>query len=220
MYKKNLNSKIINLLEYYSTLNITNLFSDTIVKSKQGLVINKEQSITELFKEISSQLKKNYNNNFFYKGNPNSKIMILGDYPNDEDIRNQEIFSGTRGQLLSKMLSSISLDKEKYYLSNIYFDKDNDKKNKYNFYKDILIKHVKIIQPKYILFLGEISANFLNNSTKKLLDIRGKWNSILISKDKFITFATFDPELLLKEPENKKLSWEDLKKFKNEIFNN
>ncbi len=67
MYKKNLNSKIINLLEYYSTLNITNLFSDTIVKSKQSLLINKEQSITELFKEISSQLKKIITIIFFIK---------------------------------------------------------------------------------------------------------------------------------------------------------
>ncbi|MEY3429715.1 MAG: hypothetical protein RI930_548 [Pseudomonadota bacterium] len=43
MYKKNLSSKTINLLEYYSILNITNLFSDTAVKSKKQLLINKEQ---------------------------------------------------------------------------------------------------------------------------------------------------------------------------------
>ncbi len=220
MYKKNLNNKIINLLEYYSMLNITNLFSNTIAKSKHGSLINKVQSITELFNEINNQLNIKKNSNFFYKGNSNSKIMILGDCPNDDDIRNQEIFSGSRGELLNKMLSSISLDKEKYYLSNIYFEKDNDKKNKYNFYKNILIEHVKIIKPKYILFLGERAANFFNNSSKKIFDIRGKWSSIIINKDKIITFATFDPELLLKELENKKLSWEDLKKFKNEIFNN
>ncbi len=220
MYKKNLNNKTINLLEYYSTLNITNLFSNTIAKSKHDSLINKEQSIAELFNEINNQLNIKKNSNFFYKGNSNSKIMILGDCPNDEDIRNQEIFSGSRGELLNKMLYSISLDKEKYYLSNIYFEKDNDKKNKYNFYKNILIEHVKIIKPKYILFLGERTANFFNNSSKKIFDIRGKWSSIIINKNKIITFATFDPELLLKELENKKLSWEDLKKFKNEIFNN
>ena len=42
----------------------------------------------------------------------------------------------------------------------------------------------------------------------------------IINKDKFITFSTFDPDILLKEPENKKLSWEDLKKFRNEIYKN
>jgi DNA polymerase len=146
--------------------------------------------------------------------------MILGDCPNDDNIKNQEILSGSRGDLLKKMLSSISLEKEKYYLSNIYFDKDIDKKNRHDFYKDILFKHLEIIKPKYILLLGENTYNLLNNSNKKILEVHGKWDSIVINKDKFITLTTFDPEILLSKPENKKLSWEDLKKFRNEIFKN
>jgi len=147
MLKKYLSNKTINLLEYYSTLNINNIFSNNITKSKHQSFANKEQLVLQLFKEINDQLNTKNNNNFFYKGNPDSKIMILGDCPNDDDVKNQEILSGSRGELLNKMLSSISLEKEKYYLSNIYFDKD-------------------------------------------------------------------------KEPENKKLSWEDLKKFRNEIYKN
>jgi len=221
MLKKSLSNKTINLLEYYSTLNINNFFSNEVIKSKQQyLPTNKEQLITELFKEINNPLKIKINNNFFFRGNPNSKIMILSDCPTDEDIKNQKIFSGSRGELLNKMLLSISLDKEKYYLSNIYFDQNVDMKNRHKFYKDILIKHVKIIKPKYILLLGEIAYNFFNNTNKKILDIHGKWDSIVINQDKFITFTTFDPEILLQKPENKKLSWEDLKKFRDEIFKN
>jgi DNA polymerase len=220
MLKKYLSNKTINLLEYYSTLNINNFFSNDVIKSKQQLIANKEQLVSQLFKEINDQLNIKKNNNFFYKGNPDSKIMILGDYPNDDDIKNQEILSGSRGELLTKMLSSISLEKEQYYLSNMYFDKDIDIKNRHNFYKDILIKHIKIIKPKYILLLGEIASNFFNNSKNKILDIHGKWDSVIFNKDKFITFTTFEPENLLREPENKKLSWEDLKKFRNEIFKN
>ena len=220
MLKKYLSNKTINLLEYYSTLNINNIFSNDITKSKHRSFANKEMLVSQLFKEINDQLNTKNNNNFFYKGNPDSQIMILGDFPNDDDVKNQEILSGSRGELLNKMLSSISLEKEKYYLSNIYFEKDTDIRNRNNFYKDILIKHLKIIKPKYILLLGEIASNFFNNSKNKILDIHGKWNSININKDKFITFTTFDPEILLREPENKKLSWEDLKKFRNEIYKN
>ena len=220
MLKKYLSNKTINLLEYYSTLNINNIFSNDITKSKHQSVANKEQLVSQLFKEINDQLNTKNNNNFFYKGNPDSQIMILGDFPNDDDVKNQEILSGSRGELLNKMLSSISLEKEKYYLSNIYFEKDIDIRNRNNFYKDILIKHLKIIKPKYILLLGEIVSNFFNNSKNKILDIHGKWDSIIVNKDKFITFTTFDPEILLREPENKKLSWEDLKKFRNEIYKN
>jgi uracil-DNA glycosylase len=220
MLKKYLSNKTINLLEYYSTLNINNIFSNDITKSKHQSVANKEQLVSQLFKVINDQLNTKNNNNFFYKGNPDSQIMILGYCPNDDDVKNQEILSGSRGELLNKMLSSISLDKEKYYLSNIYFDKETDIRNRNNFYKDILIKHLKIIKPKYILLLGEIASNFFNNSKNKILDIHGKWDSIIVNKDKFITFTTFDPEILLREPENKKLSWEDLKKFRNEIYKN
>ena len=220
MLKKYLSNKTINLLEYYSTLNINNIFSNDITKSKHGSFANKEMLVSQLFKEINDQLNTKNNNNFFYKGNPDSQIMILGDFPNDDDVKNQEILSGSRGELLNKMLSSISLEKEKYYLSNIYFEKDIDIRNRNNFYKDILIKHLKIIKPKYILLLGEIVSNFFNNSKNKILDIHGKWGSIIVNKDKFITFTTFDPEILLREPENKKLSWEDLKKFRNEIYKN
>ena len=220
MLKKYLSNKTINLLEYYSTLNINNIFSNDITKSKHRSFANKEMLVSQLFKEINDQLNTKNNNNFFYKGNPDSQIMILGDCPNDDDVKNQEILSGSRGELLNKMLSSISLEKEKYYLSNIYFEKDIDIRNKNNFYKDILIKHLKIIKPKYILLLGEIASNFFNDSKNKILDIHGKWDSIIINKDKFITFTTFDPEILLREPENKKLSWEDLKKFRNEIYKN
>ena len=220
MLKKYLSNKTINLLEYYSTLNINNIFSNDITKSKHQSFANKEQLVSQLFKEINDQLNTKNNNNFFYKGNPDSQIMILGYCPNDDDVKNQEILSGSRGELLNKMLSSISLDKEKYYLSNIYFDKETDIRNRNNFYKDILIKHLKIIKPKYILLLGEIASNFFNNSKNKILDIHGKWDSIIVNKDKFITFTTFDPEILLRKPENKKLSWEDLKKFRNEIYKN
>ena len=220
MLKKYLSNKTINLLEYYSTLNINNIFSNDITKSKHQSFANKEQLVSQLFKEINDQLNTKNNNNFFYKGNPDSQIMILGDCPNDDDVKNQEILSGSRGELLNKMLSSISLEKEKYYLSNIYFEKDIDIRNRSNFYKDILIKHLKIIKPKYILLLGEIASNFFNDSKNKILDIHGKWDSIIVNKDKFITFTTFDPENLLREPENKKLSWEDLKKFRNEIYKN
>ena len=220
MLKKYLSNKTINLLEYYSTLNVNNIFSNDITKSNHQAFANKEQLVSQLFKEINNQLNTKNNNNFFYKGNPDSQIMILGDCPNDDDVKNQEILSGSRGELLNKMLSSISLEKEKYYLSNIYFEKDIDIRNKSNFYKDILIKHLKIIKPKYILLLGEIASNFFNDSKNKILDIHGKWGSIIVNKDKFITFTTFDPEILLREPENKKLSWEDLKKFRNEIYKN
>jgi len=78
MLKKYLSNKTINLLEYYSTLNINNIFSNDITKSKHWSFANKEMLVSQLFKEINDQLNTKNNNNFFYKGNPDSQIMILG----------------------------------------------------------------------------------------------------------------------------------------------
>jgi DNA polymerase len=146
--------------------------------------------------------------------------MILGDFPDEKDIKNQEIFSESKGELLTKMLSAISLNQDKYYLSNIYLDKKININNKSDFYKNILFQHIKIIKPKYILLLGEVVSNFFNNSNKKILDLHGKWDTVVIDKYKCNTFATLSPDHLLRSPELKKLAWEDLKKFKNEIIKN
>jgi DNA polymerase len=143
--------------------------------------------------------------------------MVLSDYPDDEDYNSQKILSGNKGRLLSKMLSSISLDEEKYYLSNIFFEKMNKTLIEYNFYENILFKHIKIIKPKYILLLGESVLNFINNLNQKILDLHGKWGYKTIEKNKFLIFFTFSPEELIKDEGNKKLAWEDLKIFRNEI---
>jgi len=219
MTTKYLSNKTINLLEYYSTLNFTNFFSNDQTKSNQSS-LKKEQLIIELFNGINNKFTLKKNINFFFKGNPDSSIMILGDFPDEKDIKNQEIFSESKGELLTKMLSAISLNQEKYYLSNIYFDKKININNKSDFYKNILFKHIKIIKPKYILLLGEVVSNFFNNSNKKILDLHGKWDTVVIDKYKCNTFATLSPDHLLRSPELKKLAWEDLKKFKNEIIKN
>jgi DNA polymerase len=219
MTTKYLSNKTINLLEYYSTLNFTNFFSNDQTKSNQNS-LKKEQLIIELFNGINNKFTLKKNINFFFKGNPDSSIMILGDFPDENDIKNQEIFSESKGELLTKMLSAISLNQEKYYLSNIYFDKKININNKSDFYKNILFKHIKIIKPKYILLLGEVVFNFFNNSNKKILDLHGKWDTVVIDKYKCNTFATLSPDHLLRSPELKKLAWEDLKKFKNEIIKN
>ena len=65
MLKKYLSNKTINLLEYYSTLNINNIFSKDITKSKHQSFANKEQLVSQLFKEINDQLNTKNNNNFF-----------------------------------------------------------------------------------------------------------------------------------------------------------
>ena len=116
--------KNINLLEYYSNLNVINFYNND-VKSKDNNIFDRKKKITFLLEEVKNISKvKVENENFFYKGNLFAKIMILGFQPSLEDINNKLIFSNKRGELLDKMLSSIMLNNDLCYFTNIFFDND------------------------------------------------------------------------------------------------
>jgi DNA polymerase len=209
--------KNINLLEYYSNLNVINFYNND-VKSKDNNIFDRKKKITFLLEEVKNISKvKVENENFFYKGNLFAKIMILGFQPSLEDINNKLIFSNKRGELLDKMLSSIMLNNDLCYFTNIFFDNDANLKLDNLLIKKILDKHLSIIQPRIILMLGDKTYNFFNNDNKNILNIHGEYTKILNNNKSIDALTTFDPSELLTNPEYKKLAWQDLKKFRNFI---
>jgi len=209
--------KNINLLEYYSNLNVINFYNND-VKSKDNNIFDRKKKITFLLEEVKNISKvKVENENFFYKGNLFAKIMILGFQPSLEDINNKLIFSNKRGELLDKMLSSIMLNNDLCYFTNIFFDNDANLKLDNLLIKKILDKHLSIIQPRIILMLGDKTYNFFNNDNKNILNIHGEYTKILNNNKSIDVLTTFDPSELLTNPEYKKLAWQDLKKFRNFI---
>ncbi len=209
--------KNINLLEYYSNLNVINFYNND-VKSKDNNIFDRKKKITFLLEEVKNISKvKVENENFFYKGNLFAKIMILGFQPSLEDINNKLIFSNKRGELLDKMLSSIMLNNDLCYFTNIFFDNDANLKLDNLLIKKILDKHLSIIQPRIILMLGDKTYNFFNNDNKNILNIHGEYKKILNNNKSIDALTTFDPSELLTNPEYKKLAWQDLKKFRNFI---
>jgi len=209
--------KNINLLEYYSNLNVINFYNND-VKSKDNNIFDRKKKITFLLEEVKNISKvKVENENFFYKGNLFAKIMILGFQPSLEDINNKLIFSNKRGELLDKMLSSIMLNNDLCYFTNIFFDNDANLKLDNLLIKKILDKHLSIIQPRIILMLGDKTYNFFNNDNKNILNIHGEYTKIFNNNKSIDALTTFDPSELLTNPEYKKLAWQDLKKFRNFI---
>ena len=126
--KKNLNQKLINLIEYYNLLNANLLLSNIPLKRSINNSITsmngtKLQKLEKLKKKIQSikncDLKKNATNLVFSDGNINSKVMIVGEGPGaNEDIEGKP-FVGRAGKLLDKMLAAIKLDRTKVYISNV-----------------------------------------------------------------------------------------------------
>ncbi len=222
--KTNLNQKLINLIEYYNLINANLFLSDNPLKRITGSEINdsKGNKIVKLKKlkkqllEIKNcDLKKNASNIVFGDGNINSKIMIIGEGPGaNEDIEGKP-FVGRAGKLLDKMLASIKLDRTKVYISNVvnYRPPENRKptENEIKRYLPFLKNHIQIIGPKILLLLGSTALNALIGDEIVISKARGKWMEKDIGELKLNVIASFHPAFLMRQPEQKKLAWIDLK---------
>ena len=222
--KKNLNQKLINLIEYYNLINANFLLSNSPIKrtnvnSTNAFTGTKLEKLSKLKNKIqlikNCELKKNATNLVFADGNINSKIMIIGEGPGaNEDIEGKP-FVGRAGKLLDKMLSAIKLDRTKVYISNVvnYRPPANRKPTEIEIerYLPYLKSHIEIINPKILVLLGSTALNTLIGSEVVISKARGQWIQKEIGSSKPWIIASFHPAFLMRQPEQKKLAWIDLK---------
>ena len=230
--KKNLNQKLINLIEYYNLINANFLISDEPIKRSletplynfSGTKLEKLEKLKKKIQIIKNcNLKKNAKNIVFGDGNTNSKIMIIGEGPGaNEDIEGKP-FVGRAGKLLDKMLSAIQLDRKKVYISNVvnYRPPDNRKPTEEEIkrYLPYLKTHIEIINPKIILLLGSTALNTIIGDDEVISKARGKWFQKEIGLAKPWIIASFHPAFLMRQPDQKKLSWIDLKMIREKYKN-
>ena len=222
--KKNLNQKLINLIEYYNLINANFLLSNRSLKrTTENTTLafsgSKLEKLAKLKKKIelikNCDLKKNATNLVFGDGNINSKIMIIGEGPGaNEDIEGKP-FVGRAGKLLDKMLYAIQLDRTKVYISNVvnYRPPGNRKPTEEEIkrYLPYLKSHIEVINPKILLLLGSTALNTLVGNEVVISKARGKWIQKEIGTAKPWIIASFHPAFLMRQPEQKKLAWIDLK---------
>ena len=224
MMKKNLNQKLINLIEYYNLINANFLLSNTPLKraienTTNTFVGSKLQKLNKLKTNIklikNCDLKKSATNLVFADGNINSKIMIIGEGPGANEDLEGKPFVGRAGKLLDKMLAAIKLDRTKVYISNVvnYRPPENRKPTEFeiNRYLPYLKNHIEIINPKILLLLGSTALNALIGDESVISKARGKWVQKKIGTAKPWVIASFHPAFLMRQPEQKKLAWIDLK---------
>jgi len=222
--KKNLNQKLISLIEYYNLINTNIFLSDKPIErttKNETLDIKgtKVEKLDKLKKKIqllkNCDLKKNATNLVFGDGNISSKIMIIGEGPGaNEDIEGKP-FVGRAGKLLDKMLASIKLDRKKVYISNVvnYRPPENRKPTDKEIerYLPYLKSHIEIINPKILFLLGSTALNTLIGNDEVISKARGKWVQKKIGSANPWILASFHPAFLMRQPEQKKLAWIDLK---------
>ena len=187
--------------------------------------LNKNEQINQLKKQINSiqncNLKEKSKNFIFGDGNINSPIMIVGEAPSLEEEKNGKTFQGEDGSLLKKMLLAINIKKEKIYSTYaINFRPPEDRKptsQEIKRYSVFLKEHISIIDPKVLILFGSTAMESITASSSKISNERGKWKEIILKNKTYPFIITFNPSYLIRFPENKKYSWEDLKKIKLKI---
>ena len=230
--KKNLNQKLINLIEYYNLINTNFLLSDAPLKrnvnnvttSFSGTKLQKLQKLKKSIQLIKNcELKKNATNLVFGDGNISAKIMIIGEGPGAQEDKEGKPFVGRAGKLLDKMLESIHLNRTKVYISNVvnYRPPANRRPTEEEIarYLPYLKNHIEIMNPKILILLGSTALNAIIGNVTVISRARGKWVQKEIGTVKPWIIASFHPAFLMRQPEQKKLAWIDLKMVRDKIKN-
>ena len=216
-----LNSEMLNIIDY------NYIFAEKPIKrikTKPTLESSKSR-LESLKKRIESinncNLKKNASKIVFSDGNINSSILIVGEGPGQKEDEEGKPFVGDAGNLLNKMLKAINIDREKIYITNVVnYRPPNNRKpepNEIKRYSEFLKEHISIIDPKILILMGSTAMDAILGSNKRISKERGKWKEVIIKQKNYKTIVTFHPAYLLRKPDQKKFSWEDLKIIRKEI---
>jgi DNA polymerase len=156
----------------------------------------------------------------FGEGNEKATLMFIGEGPGfDEDVQGRP-FVGRAGQLLTKIIQSINLPREKVYIANIIKCRPPQNRNpepdEIQSCSPFLMKQIIAIRPKIICALGTFSAQTLLKTDIKISALRGKFYDLEGIK----VIPTYHPAFLLRNPERKREVWEDMKKIAEWLNNN
>jgi len=188
------------------------------IKEKSTLLKNLRNEIENI---KSCELKASANKLVFSDGDAQSKLMIVGEGPGQKEDEAGKPFVGDAGMLLNKMLKAIKIERNKVYITNVvnYRPPGNRKPEPAEItrYSNFLRKHISIIEPKILILMGSTAMESLFGSKIKITKERGIWKNIIINQKTYLCMTTFHPAYLLRQPEQKKYSWTDLKEIRKKI---
>lgn len=170
-------------------------------------------------------IRKTATNMVFADGNPQARVMIVGEAPGAEEDKQGKPFVGLSGQLMDRMLASIGLDRhaedpgQSVYISNILNWRPPGNRTPSPAEIDICLpfieRHIALIQPKILVFMGGVAAKALLNTDEGITKIRGKIRVYTPLTDglggrDIPCLPTFHPSFLLRTSLRKRESWADL----------
>jgi DNA polymerase len=202
-------------LEYLKGMGIDSLFVPS--EASQEVSPSNVQTLNEIRGELGDcrrcKLHRTRRTIVFGEGNEKAKLMFIGEGPGyDEDVQGRP-FVGKAGQLLTKIIQSIHLQREEVYITNIIKCRPPQNRNpepdEIQSCHPFLQKQIQSIQPKMICALGTFAAQTLLSTGAKITSLRGRVFELSGIK----VLPTYHPAFLLRNPERKREVWEDMKQI-------
>ena len=186
-----------------------------VARESAARATNLDELRAELMAFEGCILKRSATNFVFADGDPNSRIMFIGDAPGDEDDRQGQPFTGPPGRLLERMLKSIKLDRNKVWLTNLLPWRVPGKRRatpqEIAVCLPFLMRQIALTKPAILVCMGDDAAQTLMGLKGSVIHNRGVWQDLPGEAGSPIrAIATLAPGYLLRATGAKRAIWRDL----------
>ena len=191
-------------------------------EDQQEIMPSKLSNLESIRAEIGDcqrcKLAPKRKNIVFGAGDPKAELVFVGEAPGSDEDEQGLPFVGRAGQLLTKIIESISLKREDVYICNVLKCRPPENRNpepdEVAACNPFLKKQLATIRPKVVCCLGTFAAQTVLQTTSPISKLRGRFFDL----DGLRVIATFHPAYLLRSPEKKREVWEDMKQIRAELL--
>lgn len=159
-------------------------------------------------------LRHTATNLVFADGNPDARVMFVGEAPGFEEDMQGLPFVGRSGQLLDRMIAAIGLDRTRAYITNVIPWRPPGNRDptpqETEICRPFIERQIALVDPDVLVALGKASAHLLFDTTVGITRLRGQWKTYDTGRREIRAIATFHPAYLLRQPQQKRFAWRDL----------
>lgn len=188
------------------------------------------RSVAELAEAVAAfegcPLKRTATNLVFADGNPQARLMIVGEAPGGDEDRLGRPFVGVSGQLLDRMLAAIGLDRTSVYITNVIFWRPPGNRSptaaEIAACLPFVERHIELVSPDVLVLAGAVATQTLLARTDGIARLRGRWLQYQSSgmAAPLATMPTYHPAYLLRQPSQKRAAWRDWLSIRQRLKNN
>ena len=151
------------------------------------------------------------------EGNPNARLMFIGEGPGQEEDRQGRPFVGRSGELLTRMIHAIGIERSEVYICNVVKCRPPQNRNPEPDEAEACLNYLRaqvaLVRPKVIVLLGKVACRYTLGEEIFITRDHGRW----FERKGTGFIPTFHPSALLRDPTKKRDAWDDFQKIREKL---